>query len=217
LNYERLYSYRFRDIDQDARVAVWKEIGPHVHGVMGKPRKVLDPAAGRGEFIGAVPAEETWAVDEVSYPEAAHKADTKVIVSPIMDAELPEGHFDGVYVSNFLEHLFTQEAISQFLEKMHRSMEAGGRIAIMGPNYRYCAKEYWDCADHYVALTHMAIAEHLYAAGFEPTRVIPRYLPYSFRGILPPSPQLTRLYLKTPLAWRLLGKQFLVVGTKQEG
>lgn len=217
MNYERLYSYRFRDIDQDARVAVWKEIGPHVHGVMGKPRKVLDPAAGRGEFIGAVPAEETWAVDEVSYPEAAHKADTKVIVSPIMDAELPEGHFDGVYVSNFLEHLFTQEAISQFLEKMHRSMEAGGRIAIMGPNYRYCAKEYWDCADHYVALTHMAIAEHLYAAGFEPTRVIPRYLPYSFRGILPPSPQLTRLYLKTPLAWRLLGKQFLVVGTKQEG
>jgi hypothetical protein len=217
LNYERLYSYRFRDIDQDARVAVWKEIGPHVHGVMGKPRKVLDPAAGRGEFIGAVPAEETWAVDEVSYPEAAHKPDTKVIVSPIMDAELPEGHFDGVYVSNFLEHLFTQEAIAQFLEKMHRSMEAGGRIAIMGPNYRYCADEYWDCADHYVALTHMAIAEHLYAAGFEPTRVIPRYLPYSFRGILPPSPQLTRLYLKTPLAWRLLGKQFLVVGTKQEG
>jgi SAM-dependent methyltransferase len=215
LNYERLYSYRFRDIDQDARVAVWKEIGPHVHGVMGSPRKVLDPAAGRGEFIGAVPAEETWAVDEVSYPEAAHKPDTKVITASIMDAELPEGHFDGVYVSNFLEHLFTQEAIAQFLEKMNRSMEAGGRIAIMGPNYRYCSKEYWDCADHYIALTHMAISEHLYAAGFEPTRVIPRYLPYSFRGILPPSRRLTRLYLKTPLAWRLLGKQFLVVGTKQ--
>ena len=47
-------------------------------------------------------------------------------------------------------------------------MSAGGRIAIMGPNYRYCADEYWDCADHYVALTHVAIAEHLYAAGFEP-------------------------------------------------
>lgn len=216
MNYERLYSYRFRDIDQDARVAVWREIGPHVHGVMGSPRKVLDPAAGRGEFIGAVPAEETWAVDEVSYPEAAHKPDTKVITASIMDAELPEGHFDGVYVSNFLEHLFTQEAIAQFLEKMNRSMEAGGRIAIMGPNYRYCSKEYWDCADHYIALTHMAISEHLYAAGFEPTRVIPRYLPYSFRGILPPSRRLTRLYLKTPLAWRLLGKQFLVVGTKQE-
>lgn len=214
MNYERLYSYRFRDIDQEARIAVWREIAPHVHGLMGQPRKVLDPAAGRGEFIGAIEAPETWAIDEVSYPEAAHKADTKVITSSIMDAELPGNHFDGVFVSNFLEHLPDQEAISAFLEKMGAAMEAGGRIAIMGPNYRYCAGEYWDCADHYVALTHVAIAEHLYAAGFEPERIVPRYLPYSFRGILPPSPQLTRLYLKTPPAWRLLGKQFLVIGKK---
>jgi hypothetical protein len=217
MNYERLYHYRFREIDQDGRVAVWREISPHVHGLMGGPRKLLDPAAGRGEFIGASPAEETWAVDEVSYPEAEYKADTKVVVAPIMEAELPQDHFDGVYVSNFLEHLPDQEAIAVFLEKMRATMERGGRIAIMGPNYRYCAKEYWDCADHYVALTHVAIGEHLYAAGFEPERIIPRYLPYSFRGILPPSPALTRLYLRTPPAWRLLGKQFLVIGRKAEG
>jgi hypothetical protein len=215
LNYERLYSYRFRDIDQDARIAVWREIGPHVHGLMGEPRRVLDPAAGRGEFIGAIPAEETWAVDEVSYPEAAHKPDTTVITSPIMDAELPDAHFDGVFVSNFLEHLPDQDGIAAFLEKMNRAMERGGRIAIMGPNYRYCADQYWDCADHYVALTHIAISEHLYAAGFDPDRIIPRYLPYSFRGILPPSPQLTRLYLRATPAWRLLGKQFLVIGRKE--
>ena len=214
MNYERLYAYRFRDVDQEARIAVWREIAPHVHGLMDKPGKVLDPAAGRGEFIGAVPAAETWAVDEVSYPEAAHKKDTTVIVSPIMEAELPAEHFDGVFVSNFLEHLHDQEAIAAFLEKMHGAMEPGGRIAIMGPNYRYCASEYWDCADHYVALTHVAIAEHLYAAGFEPQRIVPRYLPYSFRGILPPSRTLTRLYLKTPPAWRLLGKQFLVIGRR---
>lgn len=212
MNYERLYAYRFRDIDQDARIAVWREIAPHVHGLMGSPSKVLDPAAGRGEFIGAIDAAETWAVDEVSYPEASHRPDTNVITASIMDAELPAAHFDGVFVSNFLEHLPEQKAIAAFLEKMHAAMEPGGRIAIMGPNYRYCAKEYWDCADHYVALTHVAIAEHLYAAGFEPERIVPRYLPYSFRGILPPSRTLTRLYLKTPPAWRLLGKQFLVIG-----
>ena len=28
MNYERLYSYRFRDIDQDGRAAVWNEIAP---------------------------------------------------------------------------------------------------------------------------------------------------------------------------------------------
>jgi hypothetical protein len=118
-------------------------------------------------------------------------------------------------MSNFLEHLPDQKGIAAVLEKMHAAMESGGRIAVMGPNYRYCAKDYWDCADHYVALTHLAIGEHLYAAGFEPTTVIPRYLPYSFRGILPPSPTLTRLYLKAPPAWKLLGKQFLVIGRKE--
>jgi len=214
LNYERLYEYRFRDIDQGARAAVWSEIAPHVHGLMGNPQTVLDPAAGRGEFIGSIDAAERWFVDEVAYPEAESDPEVKVVTSKIMDAELPSEHFDGVFASNFLEHLYDQEAISQFLEKMREAMLPGGRIAIMGPNYRYCSDEYWDCADHYVALTHVAIAEHLYAAGFEPQRVIPRYLPYSFRGILPPSPRLTSLYLRTPLAWKLLGKQFLVIGQR---
>jgi SAM-dependent methyltransferase len=214
LNYERLYEYRFRDIDQGARAAVWSEIAPHVHGLMGNPQTVLDPAAGRGEFIGSIDAAERWFVDEVAYPEAESDPDVKVVTSKIMDAELPEDHFDGVYASNFLEHLFNQEEIAQFLERMHRVMKSGGRIAIMGPNYRYCADEYWDCADHWVALTHVAIAEHLYAAGFEPVKIVPRYLPYSFRGILPPSKALTRMYLRTPIAWRLLGKQFLVIGRR---
>jgi SAM-dependent methyltransferase len=212
VNYERLYSYRFRDIDQGARAAVWGEIAPHVHGLMGSPQVVLDPAAGRREFIDSISARERWAVDEVAYPEASAASEVKTVTSKIMDADLPRDHFDGVFVSNFLEHLHDQEAISAFLEFMRESMKADGRIAIMGPNYRHCAKEYWDCADHYVALTHVAIAEHLYAAGFEPERIVPRYLPYSFRGILPPSPRLTQLYLRTPPAWRLLGKQFLVIG-----
>ncbi len=214
MNFERLYAYRFRDIDQDGRIAIWKEISPHVHEAMGKPQKVLDPAAGLGEFISAVPARETWAVDSVAYEQAAHKPDTKVIVAPIMEAELPRGYFDGVFVSNFLEHLYNQEAIASFLEKMRDAMEDGGRIAIMGPNYRYCAGVYWDYADHYVALTHVAICEHLYAAGFELEKIIPRFLPYSFRGVLPHWPALTRRYLKMPFAWRLLGKQFLVIGHK---
>ena len=86
------------------------------------------------------PATERWAVDEVAYPEAERTAGVKVVTSTIMDAELPSEHFDGVFVSNFLEHLYDQEAIAAFLERMHGAMEPGGRIAIMGPNYRYCAE-----------------------------------------------------------------------------
>lgn len=193
---------------------MWQEIAPHVHSLMGSPQAVLDPAAGWGEFIEAIDAKERVAIDEVDYEQAGRGSGVRRITSRIQDAELPSERFDGIFVSNFLEHLPSQVEISGFLERMRETMKPGGRIAIMGPNYRYCAREYWDFADHIVALTHRAIEEHLYTAGFEPERTIPQYLPYSFRGKLPPSRSLTRLYLRTPLAWKVLGKQFLVIGRK---
>ncbi len=175
---------------------------------------MLDPAAGRGEFINAVPARERWAIDQVAYAEGTYEAGVHSVVSDIFEAELPPGHFEGTFVSNFLEHLTTQEAVATFLERIHAATAPGGRIAIMGPNFRYCSREYFDMADHTLIFTHRAIAEHLYAAGFEPERVEARFLPYSFTGRLPPSPLLTRTYLRTPWAWRLAGKQFLVIGRR---
>lgn len=214
INYERLYEYRFRDVDQSARVAVWARIAAYLHEVLGSPKRVLDPAAGRCEFINAVPAAERWAVDRMPFDEVDTAPGTKLVVSDIMEADLPAAYFDGALVSNFLEHLPTPDAVGAFLGRMHGWMEPGGRIAVLGPNIRYCADEYWDCADHWLGLSHMAIEEHLYAAGFEPKTTHPRFLPYSFRGILPPSPALTGLYLRTPMAWRLLGKQFLVIAER---
>jgi SAM-dependent methyltransferase len=137
-----------------------------------------------------------------------------MVVADVMEAELPADHFDAVFVSNFLEHLPDHEAIHAFLAKMRSKLRPGGRIAVMGPNYRYCAGVYWDFADHYVALTSYAVEEHLYTAGFEPREAIPRFLPYSFREGLPPSPRLVSLYLRTKPAWRLLGKQFLVIAER---
>jgi SAM-dependent methyltransferase len=213
MNYERLYEYRFRDVDQASRQAVWKEIAHYLYGRMGEPRCVLDPAAGRGEFITAVPAAERWGVDLVRQGDL-ESAEVKVIIADIMDADLPEDYFDGVFVSNFLEHLPDQNAVAAVLGKLISAMRPGGRIAIMGPNFRYCAKDYFNCADHTVAMTHVGVAEHVYAAGFDVTTVTPRFLPYSFRGLLPPSPRLTRTYLRMPVFWRLLGKQFLVIARK---
>ena len=214
INYERLYTYRFRDIDQAGRQAVWREIACYAHGRMGAPQRVLDPAAGRGEFITTVPAAERWGIDLVNQRGAGFPDGVKMVISNIMDAALPDGYFDGVFLSNFLEHLPGQNAVAAVLGKLHAAMEPGGRIAVIGPNFRYCAREYFDCADHTVILTHVAVAEHLYAAGFSLTQVVPRFLPYSFRGLLPPSPLLTRIYLRTPPLWRLLGKQFLVLARK---
>ncbi len=212
LDHRRMYEYRFRGIDQGARQRVWNVLGPWFYERMGKPSTVLDPAAGRFEFLNAIPATERWALDFVDHGFDRDPS-IKLVIGDATKVDLPDGHFDGVFVSNFLEHLPSQDHIAYFLRRLHRTMAPGGRIAILGPNFRYCSKEYFDCADHVVPLTHVSVAEHLHAAGFDVQEILPRVLPYSFRGILPPSPTLTGLYLKAPLAWRILGKQLFVVAT----
>ena len=213
INLERLYAYRFRDVDQVGKQAVWREIAGYVHAQMGAPQRVLDPAAGRGEFITAVPAAERWGVDLVRQREM-EGTNVRMIIGDIMNTDLPEAYFDGVFLSNFLEHLPGQDAVAAVLGRLRAAMAPGGRIAVLGPNFRYCAREYFDCADHTVALTHVSMAEHLYAAGFDVATVVPRLLPYSFRGLLPPSPRLTSAYLRMPALWRLLGKQFFLLARK---
>ena len=218
MDYERLYAYRFKEIDQGDREAVWGEISRYVTDeALKRPARLLDPAAGRREFIDAARAPERWAIDAVDYGKADADPAVRLIVSDVMEAELPPDHFDGIFVSNFLEHLSGPEAVYEFLRRMREVTRPGGRIAIMGPNFRYCAGQYFDFADHSVVLTHLAVAEHLHTAGYEIERVTPRFLPYSFRGRLPATASLTRLYLKLPLAWRVLGRQFLVVGRRPEG
>lgn len=216
MNYERLYSYRFRAIDQHRRDDTWAVLGPMLHEHLGCPERLLDPAAGRCEFINAAPAKERWAVDAVAYEESVAHENIRLIVSEIMAVELPREYFDGIFVSNFLEHLPNQESVAAFLEKMYDCMMPGGRIAIMGPNFRYCMREYFDFADHSVVLTEKGVEEHLYAAGFEIRSVAARFLPYSFTGRIPSNQALVRAYLRVPLAWRMLGKQFLVVAARAE-
>ncbi len=87
----------------------------------------------------------------------------------------------------------------------------------MGPNFKYCFKEYFDFADHNVILSELGLAEHLYGAGFEIVRIVPRFFPLSFRsgGLLPVTPLIIKLYLSIPFVWRFIGKQFLIIGEKK--
>jgi len=213
INYKRLYDYRFKDVDQGGRAAVWGVLGPWLWERMGRPERVLDPAAGRFEFLNAIGAEERWAVDQVDTGFARHPS-IRLEVGDAQKVVLPTDHFDGVFVSHFLEHLPSQQHVALFLRHLLASTAPGGTIAILGPNFRYCASQYFDCADHVVPLSHVSVAEHLHAAGYEVTEVIPRFLPFSFRSALPPSSTLTAAYLRLTPAWRLLGKQLLVLARK---
>jgi hypothetical protein len=215
LNYKRLYEYRFENIDPVKKLAVWREIATKVYQMMEKPKRILDPAGGQLEFIGQIDAPERWVVDLVEHDSVARKDGLKYVVANIFDADLPQNYFDGVFISNFLEHLRSQEEVATLLEKMHSVMSTGGTIAIMGPNFKYTYECYFDFADHIVPLTHLSVAEHLYAAGFTLKAVVPKFVPYSFRSRLPASSFLVSWYLKLPFFWRFLGKQFLIIAEKR--
>lgn len=214
MNFQRIYEFRFRGINHEKKSAVWKEISGKIYELMGKPRKVLDPAGGQLEFIRQIPAQECWVVDLVQYDSILENTSIKFIQGDIFEVDLPHAHFDGVFLSNFLEHLASPEEVSCLLEKLFSHMEPGGRIAIMGPNFKYTTKVYFDCADHILPLTHVSVAEHLHGAGFELRKIVPRFIPYSFRSRLPANSSLTALYLKMPLAWPIFGKQFLLIAEK---
>jgi SAM-dependent methyltransferase len=213
LDYSRIYEYRFKDVDQNARQAVWNEIARFGWERMGRPRRVLDPAGGRGEFVNAVPADERWLLDVVDYPERQTDPAVRIVIGDIFEIELPSAYFDGVFASNLLEHFHSPEEVAAFLDRMRDTLAPGGVIALMGPNFKYSARDYFDCADHLLALTHVSVQELLFASGYKVIEAIPRFLPFSFRSGLPASPALTRLYLRTPALWRLRGKQFLILAS----
>jgi 2-polyprenyl-3-methyl-5-hydroxy-6-metoxy-1,4-benzoquinol methylase len=215
LDFRRLYDFRFRDVDQGSRQLVWDEVAPFLWNRMGRPARVLDPAGGRGEFVNAVAADERWLVDIVDHAERFVDPAVHVLVGDIFDVDLPAGHFDGIFVSNLLEHLPDPDAVAAFLGRMRELLVPGGALAVMGPNFKYCARDYFDCADHTLALTHVSVEEHLYAADFSVTEVVPRFLPFSFRSRLPSSRALTALYLRSPACWRVLGKQFLLLAERR--
>lgn len=209
----RIYDYRFRGVDPSVRADVWSAIARYVWIRAGRPERVLDPAAGIGEFIAEVPAPERWAVDLVDHG-LSQLPGVETRIASVFDVDLPEDYFDLVFVSNLLEHFDGQDAVARFLRSTRRLVRPGGRILVMGPNFRYCMREYFDFADHVVPLTHLSVAEHLHGAGYEVGDVVPKFLPYSFRKRLPASRGLASAYLRLRPLWRIFGKQFLVEGIR---
>jgi SAM-dependent methyltransferase len=216
MNYERIYQYRFQGVDQQKKLLTWGILAKFLYKKLGNPERMLDPAAGLCEFINAVPSKEKWAIDlNDEFISKYINGDIKKIIGNNLEVDIPENYFDGVFISNFLEHLHSQEEVAFFLNRMYKSLRPGGRIAVMGPNFKYVYKQYFDFADHTVILSELGVAEHLYGAGFDKLEIIPRFLPLSFRGGLPVNKFLIETYLSMPMAWKIMGKQFLLIGEKK--
>jgi len=177
---------------------------------------VLDLGAGYGEFINHVRCRERYAMD-LNPATAERVAPGVKMIAQDCSAPwpLPAESLDVVFTSNFFEHLPDKQSLRQTIIQAARCLRPGGRLIALGPNIRYVPGAYWDFWDHFLCLTDRSLGEALENNGFRVTRSIPRFLPYSSVGRPEFSPWMIRAYLAAPFAWRLFGRQFLVVAERR--
>ncbi len=198
------------------RNRVWQVLtSRYLSRYIGPDATVLDLGCGYGEFINNVACGRKFALDLNPRARQHLAAGITFFEQNCSEAwPLPDGVLDVVFSSNFFEHLPSKQAMSDSLAEARRCLRDGGRMIVMGPNVRFLGGAYWDFWDHHLALTENSVAEALEVQGFEVQRVIDRFLPYTMVNKRYAPAALIALYLKLPLAWRIFGKQFLVIAAK---
>jgi SAM-dependent methyltransferase len=204
---ERIYENRFSTAI-DYRDQVWRVL---TMGFFSRwipaDSSVLDLGCGYCEFINNIPAAKKYAMD--LNPEAGRRAGAGV-TWPLAD-----GTLDVVFTSNFVEHLATKDMLERTLCEAARCLRSGGKLIAMGPNIRYVGGAYWDFYDHYLPLTELSFGEVLRKLGFLIDTNEPRFLPYTMSSGKRYPLWVLRTYLALRPAWRLFGKQFLIMACKR--
>ena len=211
----RIYGARFT-ANAAYRDRVWQVlVREFFQQFIGSSDHVLDLGCGYGEFTRHVKCGDRYAMD--LNPDAPRYLGEGVRFFEQDCSEpwpLSESSLDVVFTSNFFEHLPDKSALGKTLDQIFRCLAPRGRLIAMGPNVKFLPGSYWDFWDHYIPLTDLSLDEALTTRGFQITRRVDRFLPYTMSAGKQYPLICLRAYLRFPLAWKLLGKQFLVVATK---
>jgi SAM-dependent methyltransferase len=213
---ESLYANRFAT-ESGARHDIWEVLCRDFFQRWVEPDSVvLDLAAGYCEFANNIVAARRLAVD--LNPDvrkyASEGVETHICRSDAMD-NVADHSVDVVFVSNFFEHI-TRADILSTLAEVRRVLKPHGKLLILQPNVRYCGRDYWQFFDHITPIDDRALQEALTVTDFDIVKCIPRFLPYTTKSRLPSTPRLVSLYLKVPIAWRVLGAQAFIVASPTE-
>jgi SAM-dependent methyltransferase len=212
---QRIYTERFFG-RLEYRNKVWRVLTRDYFQKYVRPEDaVLDLGAGYGEFINNIRCAKKYAMD--LNPDTKEKVDADVEVFS-QDCSslwpLPDNSLDVVFTSNFFEHLPDAETLARTLSEARRCLKQGGKLIALGPNISYCGAAYWSVVDHHVALSEKSLSDAFVEAGLGIDTCIDKFMPFTMSE----GPQyptfFVSLYLYVPLVWRILGKQFLVIGVK---
>lgn len=214
---EGLYDERFAE-EARSRAELWQVLCRHFFQQwVPTDATVLDVGAGHCEFVNNITAGRRMAVDlSPALPRWAEAGvETHVCPADRLDW-LADASVDRVFISNFFEHV-TRPEILAVLREARRVLRPDGKLLVLQPNIRYCAKDYWMFFDHITPVDDRALAEAFAATGFDVEHCLPRFLPYTTKGRVPSRPFLVRAYLRVPLAWRVMGGQAFMVGAPRAG
>jgi ubiquinone/menaquinone biosynthesis C-methylase UbiE len=175
----------------------------------------LDVGCGFCEFINNIRCAKKIALDLNPAAQEFADGDVQLILASALDMRpIPDNGVDVVFMSNFLEHMYTKRDVMQVLQESFRVLKPEGRLLIIQPNIRYAYREYWDYWDHHTPISDKSIAEAFAIVGFRIEKMIPRFLPYTTKIGYPTPAVLLQLYLKLPFLWNIIGGQMFCCAVK---
>jgi len=213
---QSIYENRFEPARLAYRTRLWQTlISAYFQKWIPIDGTVIDLGCGYGEFINHVVCRRRLAMDLNPKSREHLRPEVELIAQDCSTPwPLPDASLDLVFTSNFFEHLPDKLALRSTLLEAARCLRPGGRLIAMGPNIKYVNGAYWDFWDHFLCLTESSLGEAMVNNGYRLRLVVPRFLPYT--TINQPSYPMAfvRAYLRLPLAWRIFGRQFLVIGER---
>ena len=203
--------FQVRYSSHPGRTKVWKAICEYLISDIEPQDTVLELGAGYCDFINQIPAETKYAMDANPDVQRHCAEDVQFVLSKDNHFDVPAQSVDVVFASNFFEHLNDADRDSVF-DQLSQCLKPKCTLILMQPNYHYAHKKYWDDYTHVKAYSHVSLPDMVAAKGYTIRRVEKRFLPFSFKSVLPASYWLTKAYLAS--FWRPYAGQMLVVAEK---
>lgn len=191
------------------RLKVWKAINEYLQQFVGQDKTVLDLGCGYGDFINSIQAKKKYGLDLGPDVKDYIGKDVTFINKPSTSLEgIPNNSLDVVFSSNLFEHL-DREDLDKTMKEIKKRIKDTGTLILVGPNFRYAYKSYFDDYTHKTVFTHVSLSDLMQEHGFKPIKVMPKFLPLTLKSRLPKSYYLTKLYLHSP--FKPMGGQMLLV------
>lgn len=213
---KELYWLRFNEEERQIKENLWKVLCRNfLQNYIGPDDTVLDLGAGSCEFINNIKCNNKLAVYINEDIKKFARNDVQVFITSSNDMQaIRDNSVDIVFASELFEHLKNVEDLFTTFLEIYRVLKKGAKLIIICPNIRFLADKYWDFIDHRLALSHISLQEGLLLYKYKIIKIIPKFLPYTTKSILPKNPTLLKLYLKLPIMWRILGKQMFIIAQK---